>query len=488
MLKEGFLFTFISAFMALFPVANPVGAGFLVNGLLSGLSDEDRRSIIHRIVTDYLLVGLGSLAVGHFVLSLFGLSLPVIQLGGGLLICRTALQWLGDSDSSVGRTQGKDVNPIHKSAIESQIFYPITFPISIGPGSVSVILTLMASVSMKDGWAKGLLSYAIIALVILLMCLILYLFLSQGERIIRKIGNSGSIVINTMVASLHLLRRRPDRRDGHRQTVPPACLTENPLLYGFANTYQRRRDFQRKRAADPPGKRADQKQPDRENLPGTHPRRPRSRSPGARRKGPVPDARPDRRALARLPLLQHHAGSADVGPFVYASGGGTRGRGYPARGFTTIRDAGGPVFGLKRAIDTGLLPGPRIYPSGAMISQTSGHGDFRMIYDHFHGGCGCEAAHIEQLGASRIVDGADAVTAATRENLRQGASQIKLMTGGGAASLYDPLDVTEFFEEEIRAAVRAAEDWGTYVMVHVYNPRGIARAIVAGVEASNTAT
>ena len=86
MLKEGFLFTFISAFMALFPVANPVGAGFLVNGLLSGLNDEDRRSIIRRIVTDYLLVGLGSLAVGHFVLTLFGLSLPVIQLGGALLV------------------------------------------------------------------------------------------------------------------------------------------------------------------------------------------------------------------------------------------------------------------------------------------------------------------------------------------------------------------------------------------------------------------
>ena len=195
MLKEGFLFTFISAFMALFPVANPVGAGFLVNGLLSGLDDEDRKSIIRRIITDYLLVGLGSLAVGHFVLTLFGLSLPVIQLGGGLLICRTALQWLSDSDSSVGHAQGKDVNPLHKIALESQVFYPITFPISIGPGSVSVILTLMASVSMKDGWAKGLLSYAIIALVIVLMCLILYLFLSQGERIIRKIGTSGSIVI-----------------------------------------------------------------------------------------------------------------------------------------------------------------------------------------------------------------------------------------------------------------------------------------------------
>ena len=112
MLKEGFLFTFISAFMALFPVANPVGAGFLVNGLLSGLDDEDRKSIIRRIITDYLLVGLGSLAVGHFVLTLFGLSLPVIQLGGGLLICRTALQWLSDattniSDSSLPRQTGR---------------------------------------------------------------------------------------------------------------------------------------------------------------------------------------------------------------------------------------------------------------------------------------------------------------------------------------------------------------------------------------------
>lgn len=152
------------------------------------------------------------------------------------------------------------------------------------------------------------------------------------------------------------------------------------------------------------------------------------------------------------------------------------------RGFTTIRDAGGPVFGLKHAIDSGVLQGPRIYPSGAMISQTSGHGDFRMIYEHSHTGCGCELAHVQEIGASWIVDGPDAVTTATRENLKQGASQIKLMTGGGAASLYDPLDVTEFFESEIQAAVQAAEDWGTYVMVHVYNPKGIARALKAGVK------
>ncbi|MFQ7503462.1 MAG: MarC family protein [Alistipes finegoldii] len=186
--------------MALFPVANPVGAGFLVNGLLSGLDDEDRKSIIRRIITDYLLVGLGSLAVGHFVLTLFGLSLPVIQLGGGLLICRTALQWLGDSDSSVGRTQGgrqphsqighrvADLLPDHLSH-QHRPGQRLGHPDADGVGQ------------HEERLGAGLLSYAIIALVIVLMCLILYLFLSQGERIIRKIGNSGSIVINKMVAS-----------------------------------------------------------------------------------------------------------------------------------------------------------------------------------------------------------------------------------------------------------------------------------------------
>lgn len=151
------------------------------------------------------------------------------------------------------------------------------------------------------------------------------------------------------------------------------------------------------------------------------------------------------------------------------------------RGFTTIRDTGGPVFGLKRAIDTMTILGPRIYPSGSMISQTAGHADFSMVYENSPG-CACCHPHTVEIGVATIANGIDAVSVATRENLKQGATQIKLTTGGGAASLYDPLDVTEFFEEEIHAAVKAAEDWGTYVMVHVYNPKGIARAIKAGVK------
>lgn len=150
------------------------------------------------------------------------------------------------------------------------------------------------------------------------------------------------------------------------------------------------------------------------------------------------------------------------------------------RGFTSVRDVGGPVFALKRAIDEGIVHGPRIYPSGAMISQTSGHGDFRMRHElpRLDGDLG----PIERAGVAMIADGEAEVLRRVREQLMLGATQIKLMAGGGVASMNDPLDSTQYSERELRAAVEAAEDWGTYVMTHVYTPRGIQRAIRAGVK------
>jgi imidazolonepropionase-like amidohydrolase len=150
------------------------------------------------------------------------------------------------------------------------------------------------------------------------------------------------------------------------------------------------------------------------------------------------------------------------------------------RGFTTVRDAGGPAFALQRAIDEGVLEGPRIYPSGAFISQTSGHGDFRVRHELPRDPCRY-LSHGEVMGAATIADGVDAVLRAVREQLMLGASQIKVMAGGGVASPHDPIDVTQYTEPELRAAVEAAEDWGTYVMVHAYTPRAIERAIRAGV-------
>lgn len=150
------------------------------------------------------------------------------------------------------------------------------------------------------------------------------------------------------------------------------------------------------------------------------------------------------------------------------------------RGFTTVRDVGGPVFGLKRAIDAGIVTGPRIYPSGAMISITSGHGDFRQFYDlpRTMG----TLSRMEQIGGAIIADSPDEVRMRAREQLMQGASQVKLTAGGGVSSPHSPLDVSTFTEAELRAAVEAAENWGTYVVAHAFTPAAIRTSIAAGVK------
>ncbi len=150
------------------------------------------------------------------------------------------------------------------------------------------------------------------------------------------------------------------------------------------------------------------------------------------------------------------------------------------RGFTAVRDVGGPIFSLKAGIDQGRYIGPRVWPSGATISQTGGHGDFRSPEERSRRFFG-KPSRAELMGATFIADGRDEVLTAVRENLRFGASQIKLMAGGGTSSAYDPIDVTQYTFDEIRAAVEAAEDWGTYVTVHAYTPRAIRRAVDAGV-------
>jgi len=151
------------------------------------------------------------------------------------------------------------------------------------------------------------------------------------------------------------------------------------------------------------------------------------------------------------------------------------------RGFTTVRDVGGPVFGLKRAIDEGMYEGPRIYPSGALITQTSGHADFRNSIE-VPRELGRDLIPQEQFGLMAIADGVPAVMQRVRENLMKGASQIKLTAGGGVASPSDPLDVSQFTGEELRAAVEVAETWNTYVAVHAYTPKAIQAALRAGVK------
>jgi imidazolonepropionase-like amidohydrolase len=154
---------------------------------------------------------------------------------------------------------------------------------------------------------------------------------------------------------------------------------------------------------------------------------------------------------------------------------------YLMAGFTTVRDMGGNSFGVKKALDAGVFPGPRIYPSGPSISQTTGHGDFRTAADghpYFDGPD--RAGTAERLGWTRLADGVDEVRRAVRDNLFHGAAQIKVMTSGGVTSFTDPLFAAQYTPEEIAAAVEEATRYGTYVAVHAQTEAGVVAALDAG--------
>ena len=152
-------------------------------------------------------------------------------------------------------------------------------------------------------------------------------------------------------------------------------------------------------------------------------------------------------------------------------------------GFTSVRDMGGPAFGLARAIDSGTVVGPRLYPSGAFISQTSGHGDFRDRADPgYSPNDSGDLSNFERMGIGAVADGVPEVLKAVRLNLRNGASQIKIMGGGGGSSRFDPIDTTQYSENEICAAVEATADWGTYIAAHTFNDRSVNRLLDCGVK------
>ena len=148
------------------------------------------------------------------------------------------------------------------------------------------------------------------------------------------------------------------------------------------------------------------------------------------------------------------------------------------RGFTTVRDAAGADFGLQEAVERGLFEGPRLFIAGFPISQTGGHADMRpkgVRQREFY----CSCAGLGLIGA--IADGVGEVRRAVREQVRNGANQIKIMAGGGVSSPTDPLEGTQFSLDELRAACEEAEAANLYAMAHAYSPRAVTRAVMAGV-------
>jgi imidazolonepropionase-like amidohydrolase len=151
-------------------------------------------------------------------------------------------------------------------------------------------------------------------------------------------------------------------------------------------------------------------------------------------------------------------------------------RSYLDQGFTTTMDLGGNVLGVAKAVNLGRIPGPRIFPSGGFLSQTGGHGDTGRFNDELG-----ETNRLEAVDFAHIVNGRAEVLEAARHNFRAGATQIKIMGGGGVASEFDPLHMVQFTPEEMEAAVQIANDYGSFVTVHAYHDLSVNRAIDAGI-------
>ncbi len=148
------------------------------------------------------------------------------------------------------------------------------------------------------------------------------------------------------------------------------------------------------------------------------------------------------------------------------------------RGFTSVRDTGGGDFGMKAAIEQGLLEAPRLFIAGQAISQTGGHGDFRKRTQRRVAECPCCSG---LAYTARVADGVGEVVKAARDELRKGADLIKIMVSGGVASQSDPLESLQFRMDEIEAAVEEATHWNAYVAAHAYSARAILRAVNGGV-------
>lgn len=188
--------------ITLFPVVNPIGTAFVVMPYFDGLSDAERRSAVKKIAFYAFCVCTVTLFVGHWILELFGLTIPVIRTAGGIMICKTGWEFL--SSNSV---KAKEDDVVDKGAgapngsIHDKLFYPITFPMTAGAGTISVLFTLSAH-SANATVDHYLLNSAAIMLAVVIMCILIYIFYANTKLFVRFLGSSGERILNRLMAFL----------------------------------------------------------------------------------------------------------------------------------------------------------------------------------------------------------------------------------------------------------------------------------------------
>ena len=195
-----FLHTIFIAFLTLFPVVNPIGSAFIIDPLLGDLSFAERKRASKKIALYCLAICTVSAVVGSWILKLFGLSVPIVQVAGGVMICQMGWKLLSSDDQVKGEkeTARPQKRPVDMDNI---LFYPISFPMTTGAGTISVILTLSAH---EEGIniLNHMMNLSALFLAIVLICLIIYIFYSNTARLIHRLGPRGEQIVNRLSAFL----------------------------------------------------------------------------------------------------------------------------------------------------------------------------------------------------------------------------------------------------------------------------------------------
>jgi multiple antibiotic resistance protein len=198
-----FLHLLFVGVIALFPVVNPIGSAFIVSPYFSDLSDSEKRLAVRKITLYAFCICTVSLFIGHWILELFGISIPIIQLAGGIMICKMGWEFM-TSDKSDGGTMpstGEQIKHSGYQNIENKLFYPITFPVTTGPGTISVLFTLSADSAMA-GVGNYYINTGAILLAIIIMCILIYIFYLNTKIIIHYLGTNGELIFNRIIAFL----------------------------------------------------------------------------------------------------------------------------------------------------------------------------------------------------------------------------------------------------------------------------------------------
>lgn len=195
-----FLHLIFFGFISLFPAVNPVGSAFIVEPLLTGLTRQERISAVKKLTFYCFIICTVSALVGSWILKLFGISIPIVQLAGGIMICRMGWQLLTTEDPVKGDQEL--AHPKRRPGdIDNILFYPLAFPMTTGAGTISVILTLSAHENEK-GLSDHFLNLGALFVAIVLMCVTIYICYANAPRLIHRLGPRGEQIVNRLSAFL----------------------------------------------------------------------------------------------------------------------------------------------------------------------------------------------------------------------------------------------------------------------------------------------